>query len=105
MILVSINSWPIHDIRGQSSYIRATYEYLSASKTKGSGLAFCLFEAALNCFPVSKGAKGKTQDLTPLFHFSVKVPSKRLRKAMKQADINDLSRYDSIEDMMSDLKS
>ena len=37
--------------------------------------------------------------------FSVKVPSERLRKAMGEADINDLVRYDSIEDMMNDLKS
>ncbi|MBW2664261.1 MAG: type II toxin-antitoxin system RelB/DinJ family antitoxin [Deltaproteobacteria bacterium] len=37
--------------------------------------------------------------------FSVKVPSERLRKAMKEADINDLVRYDSIEDMTNDLKS
>ena len=37
--------------------------------------------------------------------FSVKVPSERLRKAMEEADINDLVRYDSIEDMMNDLKS
>ena len=37
--------------------------------------------------------------------FPVKVPSERLRKAMREADINDLVRYDSIEDMMNDLKS
>ena len=37
--------------------------------------------------------------------FSVKVPSERLKKAMREADINDLVRYDSIEDMMNDLKS
>ena len=37
--------------------------------------------------------------------FSVKVPSKRLREAMGEADINDLVRYDSIENMMNDLKS
>jgi DNA-damage-inducible protein J len=37
--------------------------------------------------------------------FSVKVPSERLREAMEEADINDLVRYDSIEDMMNDLKS
>ncbi len=37
--------------------------------------------------------------------FSVKVPSERLKKAMGEADINDLIRYDSIEDMMNDLKS
>ena len=37
--------------------------------------------------------------------FSVKVPSERLREAMGEADINDLVRYDSIEDMMNDLKS
>ena len=37
--------------------------------------------------------------------FPVKVPSGRLREAMREADINDLVRYDSIEDMMNDLKS
>ena len=37
--------------------------------------------------------------------FPVKVPSEKLRKAMREADINDLVRYDSIEDMMNDLKS
>jgi len=37
--------------------------------------------------------------------FSVKVPSEKLRKAMGEADVNDLVRYDSIEDMMNDLKS
>jgi len=37
--------------------------------------------------------------------FLVKVPSERLREAMGEADINDLVRYDSIEDMMNDLKS
>ena len=37
--------------------------------------------------------------------FSVKVPSEKLRKAMREADINDLVRYDSVEDMMNDLKS
>ena len=37
--------------------------------------------------------------------FSVKVPSERLREALAEADINDLVRYDSIEDMMNDLKS
>ncbi|MCK4468845.1 MAG: type II toxin-antitoxin system RelB/DinJ family antitoxin [Desulfobacterales bacterium] len=37
--------------------------------------------------------------------FSVKVPSERLKKAMGEADVNDLIRYDSIEDMMNDLKS
>jgi len=28
-----------------------------------------------------------------------------LKEAMEQADINDLIRYDSVEDMMNDLKS
>jgi len=37
--------------------------------------------------------------------FPVKVPSERLREAMEEADINDLIRYDSVEDMMNDLKS
>ena len=37
--------------------------------------------------------------------FQVKVPSERLKEAMEQADINDLIRYDSVEDMMNDLKS
>ena len=37
--------------------------------------------------------------------FSVKVPSERLREAMGEAEINDLIGYDSIEDMMDDLKS
>ena len=37
--------------------------------------------------------------------FPLKVPAKRLREAMREADTNDLVRYDSIEDMMGDLKS
>lgn len=37
--------------------------------------------------------------------FPLKVPAKRLREAMREADRNDLVRYDSIEDMMGDLKS
>jgi DNA-damage-inducible protein J len=37
--------------------------------------------------------------------FPVKVPSERLKKAMEEADVNDLVRYDSIENMMKDLKS
>jgi DNA-damage-inducible protein J len=37
--------------------------------------------------------------------FQVKVPSERLKKAMREADINDLVRYDGVEDMMNDLKS
>ncbi len=37
--------------------------------------------------------------------FPVKVSSERLREAMGEADINDLIRYDSVEDMMDDLKS
>ena len=37
--------------------------------------------------------------------FPVKVPSKRLREAMGEAESNDLVRYDGIEEMMQDLKS
>ena len=37
--------------------------------------------------------------------FPVKVPSERLRKAMGEAESNDLVRYDGIEKMMQDLKS
>jgi len=37
--------------------------------------------------------------------FPVKVPSERLREAMREADANDLVRYDGVEDMMTDLKS
>ena len=37
--------------------------------------------------------------------FPVKVPAERLREAIREADTNDLVRYDSIEDMMDDLKS
>ncbi len=37
--------------------------------------------------------------------FPVKVPSERLREAMREADNNDLVRYDGVEDMMTDLKS
>ena len=37
--------------------------------------------------------------------FPVKVPSRRLKKAMEEAESNDLVRYDSIEKMMQDLKS
>ncbi len=37
--------------------------------------------------------------------FPVKVPSERLREAMREPDINDLVRYDGVEDMMTDLKS
>ena len=37
--------------------------------------------------------------------FPLKVPKERLREAMGEADRNDLVRYDSIEDMMGDLKS
>jgi len=37
--------------------------------------------------------------------FPVKVPSERLKDAMREADINDLVRYDGVEDMMTDLKS
>jgi len=37
--------------------------------------------------------------------FPVKVPSGRLREAMREAESNDLVRYDGIEEMMQDLKS
>ncbi|MEA2084416.1 MAG: type II toxin-antitoxin system RelB/DinJ family antitoxin [Thermodesulfobacteriota bacterium] len=37
--------------------------------------------------------------------FQIKVPSERLREAMEEADTNNLVRYDSVEDMMNDLKS
>jgi len=37
--------------------------------------------------------------------FPVKVPAERLREAIREADTNDLVGYDSIEDMMDDLKS
>ena len=37
--------------------------------------------------------------------FPVKVPSERLRKAMEEADKNDLVPYGDIKEMMSDLKS
>ncbi len=37
--------------------------------------------------------------------FPVKIPSERLREAMREADANDLVRYDGVEDMMTDLKS
>ena len=37
--------------------------------------------------------------------FPVKVPSERLRAAMAEANSNDLVKYDSIKDMMNDLKS
>ncbi len=37
--------------------------------------------------------------------FPVKVPSERLRKAIEEAETNELVRYDSIEGMMNDLKS
>ncbi len=37
--------------------------------------------------------------------FPVRVPSERLREAMREADNNDLVRYDGVEDMMTDLKS
>jgi len=37
--------------------------------------------------------------------FPIKVPSERLRAAMGQANTDDLIRYNSIEDMMDDLKS
>ena len=34
----------------------------------------------------------------------LKVPSDRLKKAMEEAENNELVRYDAIEDMMNDLK-
>ena len=37
--------------------------------------------------------------------FRIKVPSKGLKKAMKEVDTNDLVRYDSTEEMMHDLRS
>jgi len=37
--------------------------------------------------------------------FPVKVPSERLREAMREAESNDFVRYDDIENMMDDLKS
>ncbi|RLC13314.1 MAG: type II toxin-antitoxin system antitoxin, RelB/DinJ family [Deltaproteobacteria bacterium] len=37
--------------------------------------------------------------------FKIKVPSKELKKAIKEADTNNLIRYNSTEEMMHDLKS
>ena len=37
--------------------------------------------------------------------FEIKVPSKELKKAIREADTNNLIRYDSTEEMMHDLKS
>ncbi len=37
--------------------------------------------------------------------FPLKVPSERLIKAMQEAEANDLVPYNSLEDMMNDLKS
>ncbi|MBW1940499.1 MAG: type II toxin-antitoxin system RelB/DinJ family antitoxin [Deltaproteobacteria bacterium] len=37
--------------------------------------------------------------------FPVKVPSKRLKAAMREAKMNELIRYNDIEEMMNDLKS
>ena len=37
--------------------------------------------------------------------FPLKVPTERLREAMREAKMNNLVKYDNIEDMMSDLKS
>lgn len=37
--------------------------------------------------------------------FSMKVPSEKLRKAMEEADRNDLVRYADVEEMITDLKS
>ena len=37
--------------------------------------------------------------------FPVKVPSERLKKAMEEAETNNLVRYENVENMMNDLKS
>lgn len=37
--------------------------------------------------------------------FPLKVPSERLKQAMAEAEKNDLVRYNTIEDMMNELKS
>jgi len=37
--------------------------------------------------------------------FPFNVPSNRLKKAMEEAEHNDLVRYETIEEMMNDLKS
>lgn len=37
--------------------------------------------------------------------FPIKVPSEGLKEAIEEAKKNDLVRYDSVEDMMNDLKS
>jgi len=37
--------------------------------------------------------------------FKIKVPTKELKKAIREADNNNLIRYDSTEEMMHDLKS
>jgi len=37
--------------------------------------------------------------------FKIKVPTKELKKAIREADNNNLIRYDSTEKMMHDLKS
>ena len=37
--------------------------------------------------------------------FPLKLPSERLKQTMEEAENNDLVRYDSIEEMMNDLKS
>lgn len=37
--------------------------------------------------------------------FPLKVPSERLIKAMQEAEANDLVSYNSLEEMMNDLKS
>jgi len=37
--------------------------------------------------------------------FPLRVPSKRLKQAMGQAENNELERYNNIEEMMHDLKS
>ena len=37
--------------------------------------------------------------------FDIKVPSERLQKAMKEVENGEVVHYDSVEDMMKDLKS
>ena len=37
--------------------------------------------------------------------FPLNVPSERLKEAMDEAEANELVRYDSIEEMMNDLRS
>ena len=37
--------------------------------------------------------------------FDIKVPSKRLKEAIRQVENGEVVKYDSVEDMMKDLKS